>query len=566
MFRRASRSLCILVVLALLGAACSSTTTNSVPVDNLPGDAGAETADDADGFVDAGRSLGEAGSTTSIPNLAFLDDPGVLRVGLPSLDFVAPYELDESDVAAVLVTDLLTDGLTELDTTSGLVEPALADSWSVSDDNLVWTFELGEYVFGDGSPITADDVVFSLNSVASAGIDSLSGPALWPIAGWTDASLANAAEATDELVQVAGLEATDADTVTITLTEPFAALPDVLAGVVFGVYPEDPVETGDLPIASARDFEPTALWEDGFRVQRRDDEAARIGSIEVFIDDAGTLLEVGEVDMTIGLDPSDPLGDLRSALSPRSAHLFFAFDASEAPFDDVLLRQAVLRGVDVDALQREFFGDDLVMQSFGTAVGSDRDRCGTACDFDVDQARLLVEASPNRDTPITVDYFLNPDGPGADGEFSSTEQDVAESVAEQLRSLGLDATAQGHDPAAYGTLAATGELGLFIFGSVTTAPSPEVTVAALFASNGYDNITGISIDRVDEAVGEARLEPNALERAELYADAEIAVFGDAGVLPLVTLQHHLRFTDALAIAGLEPDGSLDLNGIEFAQG
>ena len=42
--------------------------------------------------------------------------------------------------------------------------PALATEWTVSDDGLVYTFTLGDEArFGDGSGVTAGDVVFSLN-------------------------------------------------------------------------------------------------------------------------------------------------------------------------------------------------------------------------------------------------------------------------------------------------------------------------------------------------------------------------------------------------------------------
>lgn len=44
----------------------------------------------------------------------------------------------------------------------GSLQPALAKSWDVSADGKTITLHLGDYKFSDGSPITADDVVFSL--------------------------------------------------------------------------------------------------------------------------------------------------------------------------------------------------------------------------------------------------------------------------------------------------------------------------------------------------------------------------------------------------------------------
>ena len=51
---------------------------------------------------------------------------------------------------------------------AGVIVPALATSWAVTDDPTVWRFSLREGVkFHDGSDFTADDVVFSMNRAMS---------------------------------------------------------------------------------------------------------------------------------------------------------------------------------------------------------------------------------------------------------------------------------------------------------------------------------------------------------------------------------------------------------------
>ena len=50
------------------------------------------------------------------------------------------------------------------DADASAIEPLLATSWTISDDGLTYTFTLREGVaFVDGSPLTAEDVVFSFN-------------------------------------------------------------------------------------------------------------------------------------------------------------------------------------------------------------------------------------------------------------------------------------------------------------------------------------------------------------------------------------------------------------------
>jgi len=83
------------------------------------------------------------------------------------------------------------------------IEPHLVESWEVNDDATVWTFKLVENaVFHDGSPITADAVVYSFNRAMA-----ISGPPTWR---WETITDENTAQALDD------------HTVQFTLTQPFA--------------------------------------------------------------------------------------------------------------------------------------------------------------------------------------------------------------------------------------------------------------------------------------------------------------------------------------------------------
>ena len=53
--------------------------------------------------------------------------------------------------------------------------PGLAESWEVSDDGLVWTFKIREGVtFHDGTPLTAEEVAWSLNWTIENEIETFS--------------------------------------------------------------------------------------------------------------------------------------------------------------------------------------------------------------------------------------------------------------------------------------------------------------------------------------------------------------------------------------------------------
>ena len=82
-------------------------------------------------------------------------------------------------------------------------QPHLVESWEVSDDATVWTFQLKENaVFHDGSPVNADAVVYSFNRALA-----IAGQPTWR---WESISDENTAQAIDEF------------TVQFTLTQPYA--------------------------------------------------------------------------------------------------------------------------------------------------------------------------------------------------------------------------------------------------------------------------------------------------------------------------------------------------------
>jgi peptide/nickel transport system substrate-binding protein len=80
----------------------------------------------------------------------------------------------------------------------GSVSPAAAESWTISDDKRSYTFHIRKERFSNGSPVTADDVVYSLNAMRTS-----------PIA-------ANAAA----FRSVSSIEKLDEQTVKVTLSAP----------------------------------------------------------------------------------------------------------------------------------------------------------------------------------------------------------------------------------------------------------------------------------------------------------------------------------------------------------
>lgn len=71
-----------------------------------------------------------------------------------------------SDNGSIYALEQVCESLIEADETGLGLVPGLAESWEVSDDKLTYTFKIREAKFSNGEPVTADDVVFSLQTAA----------------------------------------------------------------------------------------------------------------------------------------------------------------------------------------------------------------------------------------------------------------------------------------------------------------------------------------------------------------------------------------------------------------
>ncbi|MGD1919973.1 MAG: ABC transporter substrate-binding protein [Pleurocapsa sp.] len=71
-----------------------------------------------------------------------------------------------SDAGSSSVGSMILEGLVEQNPLTGEVEPALAESWSISDDNLEIIYTMRPNLkWSDGNPLTVDDVVFTYNQL-----------------------------------------------------------------------------------------------------------------------------------------------------------------------------------------------------------------------------------------------------------------------------------------------------------------------------------------------------------------------------------------------------------------
>lgn len=117
----------------------------------------------------------------------------------------------------------LFEGLTTVDA-KGEVIPGVAESWDISDDGLTWTFHLRpDALWSDGSPLTAEDFVFSWRRLVDPATASDYAYFLWPVANGE--AISKGETPVDQL----GARAVDDHTFEVTLRTPTPYLPSALA-------------------------------------------------------------------------------------------------------------------------------------------------------------------------------------------------------------------------------------------------------------------------------------------------------------------------------------------------
>ena len=150
------------------------------------------------------------------PSLPGLPDPKVMvgEIGKFGGTFLDSQVADPSTFNPILANSTTStgplanvfDGLVEANGKTTDIEPALAESWSVSKDGRTWTFVLRQGLqWDDGAPVTADDVLFTFKVIYDKRIPNSASDVL-TVAG--------------KLIEVKKI---DARTVQFSTAEPFGA-------------------------------------------------------------------------------------------------------------------------------------------------------------------------------------------------------------------------------------------------------------------------------------------------------------------------------------------------------
>lgn len=341
-----------------------------------------------------------------------------------------------NDIYSAVIVGTLYESLVTTSVLDGTPVPALADSWDIADDGVTYTFHLNPNAsWHDGTPLTATDVIFTIEAVLDeTSLSPRRSTLLSILAEWCIID-----DHTVELVARDRLATFVAD-----VGSQFGILPHhIWTDVPPAEWGADGGTTGQDPsrVVGSGPFR-FREWElgDHATVVRNDTywDADGIPAVDEFsyrlIPDslaAVQALRVGEVD--IADVPFAEVGDLRAdeglVLAEYDTFDFTYYHFNQAGelagiLGDTAVRQALLQAVDRDLIAEVIY-QDLATAAIGTqptlSIAWDPDRIRNRFAWDLDQARdILREAG-----------FRDEDGDGIverDGQKLSFEMIYAEST------------------------------------------------------------------------------------------------------------------------------------------
>ncbi len=432
-----------------------------------------------------------------------------------------PDQLDPHKTTAYFSFEVLEnvfDTLVEPDENLNM-QPALAESWETSPDQLTWTFHLRPGVtFHDGTQLSADDVVYSYRRII-------------------DEQLANS----DKFSSVSAVEATDPATVVIRVDRP---TPNMLtniggfkgmaivsrANVESGQIATHPVGTGPFTFVGQKSGDSISL---GANPNYWGGPPDISGVTFRFISEPSTALsalQAGEVDWTDSIPPQRvaQLGSdesLRLAVTPSNDYWYLALNEARAPWNDVRVRQAIAYAIDREAIVQA--------TSYGTAAANQLaipqgnpwftpyDNYREDGEQGLQTARNLLQeagAQPERlDMLVTTEY--------------PETVTAAQIIADNLAPLGITVNIRTVDFATWLDEQNSGNFDMLMMGWLGNI-DPDDFYYAQHHTDGTSNAQKFSNPEVDQLLDAGRVETDQNARKTEYAKAATLIADEVSYIYL----------------------------------
>jgi len=465
-----------------------------------------------------------------------------------------PESLDPHKTSTVYEAHILRDLFMGLTTESAKAEtvPGAAESWTISDDGKIYTFKLrADGKWSDGSPVTANDFVFSWRRLVEPATGSEYAYMLAPVVN------AEPITAGEKKPEELGVKAVDDHTFEVTLN---AATPYFLEMLThqatyavsqanvekFGadfVKPGNLVSNGAFTLAEFIPNDHITLVKNP---QFFDAADVKLDKVNYYpTEDRSTAVkrfEAGELDSNDDF-PTEQLADLKAKfgdevrVGPYLGTYYYVFKITEEPWSNPKVRHAISMAIDRNFLAESVWKNTMIpAYSFVPPgiTGYDAQATDYASmdqlDREDEAKKILGELGYGPDHPLQMEIRYN---------TSENHKNTAVAIQEQLKPLGIDVTLLNTDTKThYANLENHGEFDVARAGWIADYKDPE-NFLALCKTGAGNNYSQYSNPDFDADLAKAAAETDPAKRMGELADAEkIGVAQDLCVLPLLFYSYH----------------------------
>jgi ABC-type oligopeptide transport system substrate-binding subunit len=467
----------------------------------------------------------------------------VLRVA----NMAEPETLDPHRASTVPEHNILLnlfEGLMVLDP-GGNVAPGAAESFSISEDGLTYTFRLRDNAkWSNGEPVTAGDFVYSLRRIEDPKTRSQYAEVLYPIK--------NAQEVNTGKVALAelGVAAPDARTVEITLKAPTPYFLQLLTHTsslpvnekMVARFADEWLKPGNMVSNGAymlNDAKPNSH----VRIVKNPKywDAAKVTIDAVVFDpseDAAAVLKryrAGEFDILRDL-PNDQLGWLRQNM-PKELHIapyagvyFYAFNTTKAPFNDKRVRTALSMAINREILVEKISAaGELPAYGFvpdGTANYTPRRvpwRTMSQAEREAAAQKLMVEAGYGPNKPLAFQLAYN---------TSENHKRIAIALAAMWKKINVSVELVNTEFKVHLNNMRVGNFQMGREGWIVDYNDAQGYLFLLQTSTKQQNFARFSNPEYDRLMDKASFTADARKRAALLEQAEGILLDELPVMPI----------------------------------
>lgn len=418
----------------------------------------------------------------------------------------------------------------------GTITPELAETYEYKNDKELNIVLKKGIKFHDGSELTADDVVFSLERMKEK------------------------AGSTVMVEQIDKVEKINDYEIKILLKNPSSPLLFNLAHPLTSIVNKKYVEAGNdlntAPMGTGA-FKLLA-YNDGEKIEMEAFQDYFEGSpkiqkliIKSIPEDTSRLaaLETGEIDVALGLAPittqTIEANDKLSLISePTTATEYICLNVEKLPFDNKDFRLALNYAIDKQSIiDSIFMGRARVAKSivnpsvFGYYDGLE------AYPYNPEKAKELIEKSGVKDLTFSLNVNDNP-----------VRLQVAQIIQANLKEVGIDMKIETLEWGTYLQKTADGDYVAFLGGWISGTSDADIVLYPLLATNSIGasgNRSRYSNPEFDKEVELARVALKPEERKEHYKNAQIMAHNDSPLVVLYNKNENIGINKR--IAGFEYD-------------